>query len=149
MASRLFRKLALLSTTGLMTATMAHAQDASTPAVQSTEETEATIVVTGSQIQGAQINDVLPVTVLDEQQIENTGASSGDELFRSIPQAGTVAFNEQNATTQNNVRGDVGSVNLRDLGTGNTLLLMNGRRPMLLGQMGSNRRCAQYPRVPR
>ena len=55
MASRLFRKLALLSTTGLMTATMAHAQDASTPAVQSTEETEATIVVTGSQIQGAQI----------------------------------------------------------------------------------------------
>lgn len=86
------------------------------------------IVVVGSQIQGAQINDVLPVTVLDEQQIENTGASSGDELFRSIPQTGTVAFNEQNATTQNNVRGDVGSVNLRDLGTGNTLLLINGRR---------------------
>lgn len=88
----------------------------------------ADIVVIGSQIQGAQINDVLPVTVLDEQQIENTGASSGDELFRSIPQNGTVAFNEQNATTQNNVRGDVGSVNLRDLGTGNTLLLINGRR---------------------
>lgn len=86
------------------------------------------IVVVGSQIQGAKINDVLPVTVLDEQAIENTGASSGDELFRAIPQNGTVAFNEQNATTQNNVRGDVGSVNLRDLGTGNTLLLVNGRR---------------------
>ncbi|MCF8472153.1 MAG: TonB-dependent receptor [Sphingomonadaceae bacterium] len=128
MATRLFRKLALLSTTGLMTATMAHAQDSGAPAAQPVEETEAIIVVTGSQIQGAQINDVLPVTVLDEQQIENTGASSGDELFRSIPQAGTVAFNEQNATTQNNVRGDVGSVNLRDLGTGNTLMLMNGRR---------------------
>jgi iron complex outermembrane recepter protein len=128
MTTRFFRKLALLSTTGLMTATMAHAQSVDAPAAQPTEETEATIVVTGSQIQGAQINDVLPVTVLDEQQIENTGASSGDELFRSIPQAGTVAFNEQNATTQNNVRGDVGSVNLRDLGTGNTLLLMNGRR---------------------
>ena len=128
MKAKFFRKLALLSTTGLMTATMAHAQDVGAPTVQPIEETEATIVVTGSQIQGAQINDVLPVTVLDEQQIENTGASSGDELFRSIPQAGTVAFNEQNATTQNNVRGDVGSVNLRDLGTGNTLLLMNGRR---------------------
>ena len=128
MTTKFFRKLALLSTTGLMTATMAHAQSVDAPAAQPTEETEATIVVTGSQIQGAQINDVLPVTVLDEQQIENTGASSGDELFRSIPQAGTVAFNEQNATTQNNVRGDVGSVNLRDLGTGNTLLLMNGRR---------------------
>ncbi|WP_394730569.1 TonB-dependent receptor domain-containing protein [Altererythrobacter sp. GH1-8] len=89
------------------------------------------IVVTGTQIQGAKINDVLPVTVLDEQAIENTGASSGDELFRSIPQAGTVAFNEQNATTQNSARGDVGSINLRDLGTGNTLLLINGRRMTL------------------
>jgi iron complex outermembrane recepter protein len=128
MATKMFRKLALLSTTGLMAATTAHAQDAAAPAAQSAEEAEPTIIVTGSQIQGAQINDVLPVTVLDEQQIENTGASSGDELFRSIPQAGTVAFNEQNATTQNNVRGDVGSVNLRDLGTGNTLLLINGRR---------------------
>lgn len=90
-----------------------------------------TIVVIGTQIQGAQINDVLPVTVLDEQAIENTGAASGDELFRSIPQAGTVAFNEQNSDSVNNVRGDVGSINLRDLGTGNTLLLINGRRMTL------------------
>ncbi len=128
MATRIFRKLALLSTTGLMTANMAYAQDAATVATETAEEAEAAIVVTGSRIQGAQINDVLPVTVLDEQQIENTGASSGDELFRALPQNGTIAFNEQNATTQNNVRGDVGSVNLRDLGTGNTLLLINGRR---------------------
>jgi iron complex outermembrane recepter protein len=128
MATKMFRRLALLSTTGLMTATMAHAQDAPAPAPQPVEEAEPAIIVTGTRIQGAQINDVLPVTVLDEKQIENTGASSGDELFRAIPQIGTVAFNEQNATTQNNVRGDVGSVNLRDLGTGNTLLLINGRR---------------------
>lgn len=107
----------------------AQVQPADTPPPPPQEEANPNdIVVIGSQIQGAQINDVLPVTVLDEQQIENTGASSGDELFRSIPQTGTVAFNEQNATTQNNVRGDVGSVNLRDLGTGNTLLLINGRR---------------------
>lgn len=128
MATKMIRKLLLLSSSTLMTATMAHAQDAANPAPTPAEETDQTIVVIGSQIQGAKINDVLPVTVMDEQQIENTGASSGDELFRALPQAGTVAFNEQNATTQNNVRGDVGSVNLRDLGTGNTLLLINGRR---------------------
>lgn len=117
-------RFVLLSGTSLLAATTsALAQEAETAAPQEPE-----IVVTGSQIQGAKINDVLPVTVVDEQQIENTGASSGDELFRAIPQTGTVAFNEQNATTQNNVRGDVGSVNLRDLGTGNTLLLINGRR---------------------
>ena len=121
---RTVRKIMLLSGASLVAhAAAASAQDVATP-----PPAEPEIVVTGSQIQGAQINDVLPVTVVDEQQIENTGAASGDELFRAIPQAGTVAFNEQNATTQNNVRGDVGSVNLRDLGTGNTLLLLNGRR---------------------
>ena len=89
------------------------------------------IVVTGTQIRGAQINDVLPVTVLDEDLIEATGAASGEDLFRAIPQVGTASFNEQNATTQNSARGDVSSVNLRDLGTGNTLLLINGRRMTL------------------
>ncbi|MFZ9396786.1 MAG: TonB-dependent receptor plug domain-containing protein, partial [Erythrobacter sp.] len=119
-----FRKLMLLSGTSLAaTATAATAQQADP---LPTDEQE--ILVIGTQIQGAQINDVLPGTVLDEEAIANTGASSGDELFRAIPQNGTVAFNEQNSTSQNEVRGDVGSVNLRDLGTGNTLLLINGRR---------------------
>ncbi|TCJ37366.1 TonB-dependent siderophore receptor [Parafrankia sp. BMG5.11] len=129
-------RLALLGSTSLFAATAAAAQDQpiDPPATDTSEPAQSAvgndteIVVTGTQIQGAQINDVLPVTVVDERDIENSGASSGDEIFRSIPQAGTVAFNEQNATTQNNVRGDVSSVNLRDLGTGNTLLLINGRR---------------------
>ncbi|MXO96304.1 TonB-dependent receptor [Erythrobacter aquimaris] len=109
----------------------AYAQSEVAPASPEEADESNQIVVTGTQIRGAQINDVLPVTVLDETAIENTGAASGDELFRSIPQAGTVAFNEQNATTQNSARGDVGSINLRDLGTGNTLLLINGRRMTL------------------
>ena len=87
------------------------------------------IVVTGTQIRGAKIDDVLPVTRLDEEQIEAINPGSGDELFRAIPQAGFVAFNEQNTTGGiNGVRGDVASINLRALGTGNTLLLINGRR---------------------
>ncbi|WP_293703121.1 MULTISPECIES: TonB-dependent receptor domain-containing protein [unclassified Sphingopyxis] len=129
-------RLALLGGTSLLATSIASAQDQAATGSQpgaadvtaSAPVAEPEIVVTGTQIQGAQINDVLPVTVIDEQSIENSGASSGDEMFRAIPQAGTVAFNEQNATTQNNVRGDVGSINLRDLGTGNTLLLINGRR---------------------
>ncbi len=121
--------MAALATALFAAPAAAQTQTAETPPLpQQDSDDSGDIVVTGTQIQGAQINDVLPVTVVDEQQIENTGASSGDELFRSIPQTGSVVFNEQNATTQNNVRGDVGSVNLRDLGTGNTLLLINGRR---------------------
>jgi outer membrane receptor protein involved in Fe transport len=135
-------RLALLGGASLFATAAASAQDqAAAPTETSTTETtaqptqpnteEAEIVVVGTRIQGAKINDVLPVTVVDEKDIENSGATSGDEIFRAIPQAGTVAFNEQNATTQNNVRGDVGSINLRDLGTGNTLLLINGRRMTL------------------
>ncbi len=127
-----FCKLALMGGGSLMAATVAQAQDTQdATAAQASGERESEIVVVGTSIQGAKINDVLPVTVLTETDIENTGAASGDELFRSIPQAGTVAFNEQNATTQNSARGDVGSINLRDLGTGNTLLLINGRRMTL------------------
>ncbi|ANY18614.1 Vitamin B12 transporter BtuB precursor [Tsuneonella dongtanensis] len=132
MRTNTMTRLALLGGASLIAfAGQAHAQDAAGTADPQSATDEPQIVVTGTQIQGAQINDVLPVTVLDEQAIETTGAASGDELFRSIPQAGNVAFNEQNNSTQNSARGDVGSINLRDLGTGNTLLLINGRRMTL------------------
>lgn len=114
----------LLGTTALISTNCALAQTS-----DETPDNENIIVVTGSQIQGAKINDVLPITVLDEQAIEATGAASGEELFAAIPQVGTTAFNEQNTTGGvNGARGDIASINLRDLGTGNTLLLINGRR---------------------
>jgi len=134
-------KLALLCSTSFMASTAALAQDAPPQAVQNSDQDAGqasqtsgneVIIVTGSQIRGAQIDDVLPVTVVDERQIEAINASSGDELFRAIPQAGAVAFNEQNTTGGvNSARGDIASINLRELGTGNTLLLVNGRRMVL------------------
>lgn len=91
-----------------------------------------TIVVVGSQIQGAKTTGALPVTVVDESDIVATGAVSGDELFRSIPQAGDVQFQEARTTGNlNDARGDVSSLNLRSLGTGNTLSLLNGRRAVM------------------
>jgi len=87
------------------------------------------IVVVGTQIQGSQIAKALPVTVLDTNQIAATAAVSGDELFRSIPQLGDVSFNSAyEPNSSNAARGDVGSVNLRNLGVGNTLVLIDGRR---------------------
>lgn len=112
------RRLVLMSGCSLIAATAAHAQEADPAAPAPEEDVSREIIVTGTQIQGAKINDVLPVTVLDEVDIANVAATSGDELFRSIPQAGGVAFNEQNDTTVNNARGDAASINLRDLGTG-------------------------------
>lgn len=120
----------LYCSTIFMMPTMAHAQDVAEQ--EDTNNEKEIIIVTGSQIQGSKINDILPVTILDEDAIEATGAISGEELFAAIPQIGTTAFNEQNQTGGvNGARGDVASINLRDLGTGNTLLLINGRRANL------------------
>jgi len=87
------------------------------------------IVVVGSQIRGASTTAALPVVVFGQEEIAATGAVSGDDLFRSIPQMGDVLFDSaNNPQTSNSARGDVNSVNLRSLGVGNTLVLLNGRR---------------------
>lgn len=131
MSTKLLGRLALMCGASMIAATAAQAQEAVTLPPESEQDPAREIIVTGTQIQGAKINDVLPVTVVDEIDIQNVAATSGDELFRAIPQAGAVAFNEQNDVTSNNARGDAASINLRDLGTGNTLLLINGRRMVL------------------
>ncbi|MEQ8559182.1 MAG: TonB-dependent receptor [Henriciella sp.] len=88
------------------------------------------IIVVGSQIRGARVDGELPVTVVGDEQLAAIGATDGDDLFRSIPQFGDVGFNstENVSGGVNSARGDVASINLRALGTGNTLVLLNGRR---------------------
>lgn len=90
------------------------------------------VKVIGSHIKRIKDNEALPVTNLSEEDIEDTGAVTGDELLRNIPQVGEVAFNNERAIGGvNDARGDVNSINLRGLGTGNTLTLLNGRRLVL------------------
>jgi outer membrane receptor protein involved in Fe transport len=102
----------------------------SSTALAQTNDTssEDEIVVVGTQIKGSDIAGILPVTSLTETDIELTGAVSGDELLAAIPQIGDVTFREGRFTGVNGARGDVGSINLRGVGDGNTLVLLNGRR---------------------
>ena len=88
------------------------------------------ITVTGTQIKGARISDALSVSVIQAVEIEAMGVSSGDELFDQMPEMGQNYFNdaEMHSGGVNAVRGDVGAFNLRNMGTGNTLVLLNGRR---------------------
>ena len=87
------------------------------------------IVVVGTRIEGSKVTAALPVTSIDAKQIEAIGATSGDDLFRAIPQMGDVNYNSSYIpNSSNSARGDIGSVNLRNLGSGNTLVLLNGRR---------------------
>ncbi|MFT5451906.1 MAG: iron complex outermembrane receptor protein [Enterobacterales bacterium] len=93
------------------------------------EDDSEVITIIGSHIKRAADIGTLPVTVLSMDDIENTAAMTGDELLRSIPQMGSVNFGESTGSSNvNDARGDVGSVNLRGLGSGNTLVLLNGRR---------------------
>ena len=88
------------------------------------------VIVTGSQIKGAAINDALSVSVIDMQAIDDFGIESGEELLDAMPEQGQNFFNEAEniAGGVNSARGDIGAFNLRNIGTGNTLVLMNGRR---------------------
>ena len=88
------------------------------------------IQVLGSNIKGSTITGTLPVTELSEEDILATGAVDGEELLRAIPQIGSVGFTSTRGgnTGVNAARGDVGSFNLRSVGEGNTLVLLNGRR---------------------
>lgn len=122
-------KSALLGSAVIATSLMAHAQDATANDEDSRELD--TVVVVGSQIVGSDIAGALPVTVLSVDDIDVTGAGSGDELLRAIPQVGDIIFSEAEFTGVNGARGDIGSINLRGIGTGNTLVLLNGRRLVL------------------
>jgi len=98
---------------------------------QDSEDSEVEeIVVVGSQIKGASITDALPVTVLSADDIEALGVSDGDELVENLVEQGLNFFNEQEQASGgvNASRGDSGAYNLRNMGVGNTLTLLNGRR---------------------
>ena len=88
------------------------------------------VIVTGSQIRGAGISEALSVSVISSQDIEMLGIESGDELLDAMPEQGQNFFNEAENISGgvNSARGDIGAFNLRNIGTGNTLVLMNGRR---------------------
>lgn len=134
--SKLSMRAGLLVGCSMLMTTPSFAQNTAAPeqpdvaAEEQPAETE--IVVTGSRIEGSRVAETLPVSVLSEDRIAATGSISGDDLFRSIPQAGDVQFQEARTTGNlNDARGDNASINLRSVGTGNTLVLVNGRRMIL------------------
>jgi iron complex outermembrane receptor protein len=87
------------------------------------------VVVVGSQIKGAKITGALPVSVISADDMDALGIDSGDELLDNIAELGQNTFNQNEFSGGYNAsRGDVGAFNLRDIGTGNTLVLLNGRR---------------------
>jgi len=105
----------------LLCASIAFAQEALPP--EGAAETER-IVVTGSYIPTAETESALPVTVYTADALQKQGANTPAEGLRQLP-----SF-IGNTATENNSNGGDGQafINLRALGSDNTLILINGRR---------------------
>ncbi|KAF1708697.1 TonB-dependent receptor [Pseudoxanthomonas sacheonensis] len=95
-----------------------------------------TVQVTGSHIKRLQISGVGPVTVVDAEAIERSGATSVETLLQRLPASAGFAGSQTNAYWAENGYGTT-QVNLRGLGINRTLVLLNGRR-MVNGGTGAN-----------
>lgn len=95
-----------------------------------------TVTVTGSHIKGAAISGVGPVTVIDAETIERSGATSVETLLQRLPASAGFGGNQTNAYWADNGYGTA-QVNLRGLGINRTLVLLNGRR-VVNGGTGAN-----------
>lgn len=115
-------KKTLLFSTAIFAITSLNAQ------AQTAPETTDEVITTGTFIQGARVNEALPVTVFTVEDLQSIGTLDGEDLIRSLPSQGATNFNGANNVSPNNARGDVSSINLRSIGSSGTLVLLNGRR---------------------
>ena len=84
------------------------------------------IEVTGSNIPRLATESALPLQVLTREDILRSGATTVPELLSTVP-ANVLGSNDQLAIG-NLVRPGLASANLRGIGDGSTLVLLNGRR---------------------
>ncbi len=96
-------------------------QAAMEQAVQKSFEEE--ITVTGSLIPRPTLEAMSPVTTMDPQEITYSGVTRIEDIVRQMPQV----FSAQNSTIANGASGTA-TVDLRNLGSVRTLVLVNGRR---------------------
>jgi outer membrane receptor protein involved in Fe transport len=81
------------------------------------------IVVTGSRIPQPNLEGTSPVSVIGSEDIKLQGVTTVEDMINTLPQA----FAAQGANLANGATGTA-TVDLRNLGSNRTLVLMNGRR---------------------
>lgn len=85
------------------------------------------IEITGSRIRSLNADSPSPVQVLTSEDIAASGATNVQELLLKNPTMGTPAIARTNSNFSTSSAG-VATVDLRNLGTARTLVLINGRR---------------------
>lgn len=84
------------------------------------------IVVTGSRIKRATVEGPAPVTVISRAQMEREGFTTAYEALYTLTQA--TGSGLQTQFSPNGATANATEIDLRGLGPGRTLLLINGRR---------------------
>lgn len=84
------------------------------------------VVITGSHIRQVDIEGALPVQVITREEIERSGVTTVEQLLERVP-ANVNGINTA-LTVGNAISPGLSSANLRGLGGGSTLVLLNGRR---------------------
>lgn len=106
-------------------------EDTSSSSSQSETATLDKVTVVGSRIKRAEIEGPAPVTVISREDIDREGFQTVGDMLQTLTQNTTSSFTGDLGVTGFTPNAQV--VNLRNLGPGYTLTLVNGRRP------------AQYP----
>ena len=117
---RLSRSVRLICLGGMaIGAPLALAQEAATPIQQ--------VLVTGSRIASPNAESPSPMQVMTAADIAASGVTNLQELLLKNPTLGTPTISRTNSNFQTASVG-VATVDLRNLGTARTLVLINGRR---------------------
>ncbi len=115
MASKTFKATAVATGVGM-------ALGAAPPTMAQESELEE-IVVTGSHIRRTEYEGRAPIQIVDAQAIEMIGAAQPVDVLKELSvNSGSEMYNETNA------RAGVSQFNIRNLGLGSTLTLVNGKR---------------------
>ncbi len=147
------RKL-LVTVTFLLTALASAQTTVPSPGAATGDETvklEA-FTVTGSNIRRSDAETALPVTILNAADLDARGAATMAELFETLGMAEISGITEINNGPQL-ARGDVASIDLRGIGSGSTLTLLNGRRmaphPISMAENGVPSLAVNINTIPR
>jgi outer membrane receptor protein involved in Fe transport len=136
------KKPVLLGTTllaGLAFAGMAYAQSTPTspPAAPAGENnTLQELVVTGSRIPRPNLEQPTPVAVISPTMIQQAGPQNLGDIIAQLPAVGNTATVRANSNNFGNSAG-ISSIDLRNLGTSRTLVLVDGQRHVN-GDVGFN-----------
>src|SRR5262249_1078703 len=94
------------------------------PAIQPIDE----VIVTGTHIRG-EAPAGSKVLVIDKEEIENSGHARLEDFFESLPQNFSGSASEDSSSKGTNYNVNLAtSIDLRGLGSGTTLILVNGHR---------------------